>query len=65
MLWRAVLRQITGGGAQQVFDSHQLAANQAGRRALGNTQRQIDPIVNQVHIAIFQPQANVYLGITA
>lgn len=45
--------------------SHQLAADQPGRRAIGDAQRQIDPIVDQIHVAIFQPQPHVHLRVAA
>ncbi|BFO10882.1 hypothetical protein GGER_33920 [Serratia rubidaea] len=63
LLRRAVLRQIVRRGAQQVLNLHQSAANQARRWAVGDAQRQIHAVVNQIHIAVFQPQAHVHLGV--
>lgn len=37
---------------------------QPGRGGIGDLQRQIDTIINEIHIAVFEPQANINQGKT-
>ncbi|MNN37978.1 hypothetical protein D3C81_1519510 [compost metagenome] len=63
-LWgigRTVLAQIFRRGADNVTDRHQRLAVQTRRRRLTDAQCQIHAIINQVHIAVFQPQTDIHV----
>ncbi|MNI73104.1 hypothetical protein D3C73_1290830 [compost metagenome] len=59
-----MLRQILGCRTQQVIDGQQLPPDQAGRRMIGDANRQVDMIVDQIHLAILEQQFHIHLGVT-
>ena len=61
----AVLGQVLRRGAEQVLDGQQLAAHQSGRRPVGDANGQVDVLVDQIDIAVFQQQLHVHRRIAA
>ncbi len=58
-----MLGQILRGGTQQVFNHKQLTPHQPRGRLVGNAQAQVNVVIDQVNIAIFQNQLHINPGI--
>lgn len=46
-----------------MVDVHQVAAHEAWRRVVGDAYGQVHGVIDQVHVAVFQPHLHVDLGI--
>lgn len=59
----ALPRQVLRRGAQQMVDVHQVAAHEPRWWMVGDAYGQVHGIVDQVHVAVFQPHLHIDLGV--
>ncbi len=61
---RAVFGQVLRRGAQQMVNGQQLPPDQSGRWPIRDTNRQIDMVVDQIDLSVFEQQFDIDLGVT-